>query len=540
MRINRAVILTAIILFFGVSGNAHASSDLNNDGYPDIVVSNNSNGSSFNINSTIYWGAASNPYSTSTPLATHGAYGNSVADLNNDGYQDIVFSNLHNDSSFNTNSAIYWGAASNPYSTSTPLATHGAEGNSVADLNHDGYLDVVFSNYSNDSSVNINSTIYWGAASNPYATSTSLATSSADGSSIADLNNDGHLDIVFANFWNGSSYDINSTIYWGAESDPYTTSTPLATHGAHGTSVADLNHDGYLDIVFSNNRYGSFNTNSVIYWGAASDPYSTSTPLATSGAAGNSIADLNNDGYQDIVFSNYNNDSSFNINSTIYWGAASNPYSTSTPLVTSGATGNTVADLNLDGYLDIMFANVFNGSSGNINSTIYWGAASNPYSTSTSLATSAAVSMSVAGSPLLDASSGYGSVIPLWVTEGGYNYAELTSPVYQLIATKYYTLNSGALVLSDEDIAKLTAFYFDADPAATLDIGGLTWRYFSGDQGGGHSFGDTWYNNGTYYFYMNSGLEGGPLGAVPELPAGAAALLSLLAGARMLKKRGTI
>ncbi|KJJ83406.1 secreted protein, partial [Candidatus Omnitrophus magneticus] len=43
---------------------ANAASDLNGDGYPDIVFSNFTNGSNVNINSYIYWGGATGPYST--------------------------------------------------------------------------------------------------------------------------------------------------------------------------------------------------------------------------------------------------------------------------------------------------------------------------------------------------------------------------------------------------------------------------------------------------------------------------------------------
>ncbi|KJJ84676.1 hypothetical protein OMAG_001456, partial [Candidatus Omnitrophus magneticus] len=200
-----------------------------------------------------------------------------------------------------------------------------------------------------------------------------------------------------------------------------------------------------MDIVFSNNwNDTSVNINSYIYWGAATGPYSTKTELATSGARGNSIADLNTDGYPDIVFSNYHNGSTRNINSYIYWGASSGPYSTKTELATIGATGNSIADLNNDGYLDIVFSNNWNDTSGNINSYIYWGAATGPYSTKTELATSGAYGVSIAGSNIFGNESGYtGNVIPLWATQGGYSWGLLTSPEYQLVAVKNEQLNSG-------------------------------------------------------------------------------------------------
>ncbi|KJJ83401.1 hypothetical protein OMAG_002730, partial [Candidatus Omnitrophus magneticus] len=106
-------------------------------------------------------------------------------------------------------------------------------------------------------------------------------------------------------------------------------------------------------------------------------------------------------------------------------------------------------------------------------------------------------------------------MIPLWATQGGYSWGLLTSPEYQLVAVKNEQLNSGALDLSDQEIANLTKLYKDGkagqNPSA-VTIDGITWRYMP-ETLSGKTFGDNWYNttaSGRYYFYMGSGLEGGP------------------------------
>ena len=380
-------IIFITILFFLSLCTSLSAYDLNKDGYDDIIFSNYTNGSTTNINSYIYWGDSSNTYSTKTELATHGAFGgNTVADLNSDGHLDIIFSNFSNGTTNNINSYIYWGDSSNTYSSKTELATKGSFSCSVGDLNKDGYLDLVFSNAYDGTSYNVNSYIYWGDFSNTYSSKTELATHGALANSINDINGDGHLDIVFSNFNNDTSNNINSYIYWGDDSASYLTKTELATQGAVGNSVADLNGDGYKDIVFSNYNNGiTHNINSYIYWGDSAYTFSTKTELATHAAYANSIADLDNDGHLDIVFSNYFDDTSYNINSYIYWGAGS--YSSKTELATKGAIGNTIADLDNDGHLDILFSNYYDGTSFNIDSYIYWGDQSAPYSTKTELAT---------------------------------------------------------------------------------------------------------------------------------------------------------
>ena len=116
---------------------------------------------------------------------------------------------------------------------------------------------------------------------------------------VDDVNDDGDLDIVFANrFEYSSGYAINSFLYRG---DPggangiysLLNRDVIATQGAWANDVEDLNGDGYRDIVFANRRGGTPNTtfvDSYIYWGSASG-FSTSnrTELPTIGASDVSI-----------------------------------------------------------------------------------------------------------------------------------------------------------------------------------------------------------------------------------------------------------
>ena len=365
--------------------------DLNNDGFLDIIFSNHHDGAIFHLNSFIYWGSQSRFASGNRmELPTYGATGNSVADLNGDGFLDIVFSNNYNGTTHNTNSFIYWGSVTGFLSSNrTELPTHGARGNSVSDLNGDGFLDIVFSNLYDGTSVNTNSFIYWGAASGFSSSNrTELPTHGATSNSVSDLNGDGFLDIIFNNNGNDTTYNINSFIYWGSASGFLSSNrTELPTHSAQGSSVADLNGDGFLDIIFSNACNGTpaslpspanLNINSFIYWGSTTGFSSSNRiELPTHSAQGSSVADLNGDGFLDIVFSNNKDGTTRNINSFIYWGSVTGFSSSNrTELPTHGATDNSVADLNGDGFLDIAFPNYFDDITRNIDSFIYWGSGS--------------------------------------------------------------------------------------------------------------------------------------------------------------------
>ena len=353
--------------------------DLNNDGIPDLVFSNLYDGSSYNIDSYVHFGSPGGGFGARIDLPTHGAFDSAIADLNQDGFQDIVFANYYDGNTRVLDSYVYWGAAIDPYTSRTDLATTSANAVEVADLNKDGHAEIIFGNgYSATASY-----IYWGAATSPYLVRTDLPqqTKRANDVSVGDLNGDGHDDIVMAMYYDDgtTSHSINSIIYWGAASNPYSTTTDLPTHGAYASEIADLNQDGYLDIVFANNyEQSANNANSVIYWGSPAGDFVTSTNLVTSRALDVDVADINSDGFLNIVFANHFDPATNSraIDSVIYWGAASNPYSTQTPLATVGASGVEVADVNLDGFQDIVFAEQHDGAEYRTESTIYYGDAS--------------------------------------------------------------------------------------------------------------------------------------------------------------------
>lgn len=89
----------------------------------------------------------------------------------------------------------------------------------LEDLDDDGYNDLVIARYRNATTQNTNSWVYWGSASG-YSSSAvdSLPTKGAHGVAVHDLDQDGYPDIVFGNYYTGSSYQADTYIYWGSAS----------------------------------------------------------------------------------------------------------------------------------------------------------------------------------------------------------------------------------------------------------------------------------------------------------------------------------
>jgi len=360
--------------------NDCACQDLNCDGYADIIFSNHLYNGSTEIPSYIYYGSATGYDSgNQTQLDTLGAYRSATADLNDDGFIDIVFANHRDseeDNNHNIDSYIYWGSnVGHTDENRTPIPTQGARDISIADLNDDTYPDLVISNGSNGTSTAISSFIYWGGPSGyDPANRTELPTNGARGNAVYDLDNDGYLDIVFANHENNGAHNIDSYIYWGSEtghaSDLY---TGLPTQGAHEVVIHDLDEDGYPEVIFSNFYNGSYNIDSYIYWGSEAGYSSDNrTDLPNNGPLGLSVADLDADCYPDILFSNHMTSPSL-----IYWGSeAGYDPNEFTQLSTFMAAENAIFDLNSDGFADLIFADYYTATS-----KIFWGSQTG-YSTS--------------------------------------------------------------------------------------------------------------------------------------------------------------
>jgi hypothetical protein len=328
-------------------------------------------------------------------------------DLSQDGYPDLIIVNYYDDQSYQINSYIYWGSMDG-FSTGrrSELPTVGARGVVAADLNNDGLLDIAFANLHDDNmNYQVNNYVYWGQADGySVGNRTELPGLGSGLVSTADLDGNGWLDLIFSNHYaDADTHEIDSYIYWGGTAGFSTANrTDLPTRGAYVNTPADVDGDGWLDLVFSNHRLDnnqSYEIGSYIYWGgSAGFAPERRTEIPTRGATDSAIIDLNGDGLKDLVFSNFRDNSTRVTESWLYWGTATGFDETNrTALPTMGAIANSAADLNKDGHVDLVFSQFRDQQNYDIGSYIYWGSATG-YGTGnrTTLATVGAVGHSVA------------------------------------------------------------------------------------------------------------------------------------------------
>jgi hypothetical protein len=401
-----------------------AIGDLDGDGFPDIVFANERDEDSYNTNSYIYWGSkegydsnrragllthgaasvslndhdvifgnrvdarrrgdldsyiylgsANGQYSPHRriDLPTVGAYETCIADLNDDGFVDVVFTNSHEDAgpSDQTGSYIYWGGPDGLSShNKSAIPSRGAMGCAVADINRDGRLDLLFTNLDDDTI----SLFFGGSDGFTHAQEQVLR---VDGEPvfpfIADLNKDGWLDLLIPSVKDGEQ------IFWGSATGYSENSrTILPGIGTVSEQIADLDHNGWLDIVVNNladvpNRAYQ-GIHSYVYWGSPGG-YSPMNrmDLPSEGGEHSTIADFNRDGFLDVFISNYDSEFTRDLDSYIYWGSQNGlSYRNRTALHAGSASGAASADLNGDGWIDLVVANHFQNGSHRTESPIFW------------------------------------------------------------------------------------------------------------------------------------------------------------------------
>ncbi|NHN24973.1 T9SS type A sorting domain-containing protein [Flavobacterium jejuense] len=274
----------------------------------------------------------------------------SLADIDNDGDLDIVSSSVNDDT-------IAWfennGDPVNPIFTKNTITITANSATSVvvADLDNDGDLDVVSSSSQDD-------TVAWyenDGNADPMFTKI-IITTTADWAyrlAVGDLDNDGDLDII-----SGSQSD--QTLAWfenDGASDPSFSQNIISTtvSGIHDIAVGDLDNDGDLDMLVAL-RYS--NTVSWYENNGAPNPTFINNIITTNAMTVKavSLGDLDNDGDLDVL-------STSTADNTIAWyenDGATNPTFTKTVIsstVSDLLTVN-VGDVDGDGDLDVLVANV--------------------------------------------------------------------------------------------------------------------------------------------------------------------------------------
>jgi len=268
--------------------------DANNDGRPDLIVSNlNSGEVAVHLgNGTGGFGAK---ISTSSVAWTPS--GLAVGDWNVDGKLDVALLNGQQ-----SNVVILLGDASGHFPTTRQTFSVGASSNQIAtaDFNNDGKADLAVVNTGANAVQ-----ILRGDGTGLFTLNATLSTGAGPlAVAIADFNADTQLDLAVANF-GGNSVSVFLGTSTGGFGSPSTLAPGL---GPRGLAVADVNKDGKLDLIVTLGK-SSQEGEVALMFGNGTGGFTLSNTLFV-GPAPNvaALGDFNRDGNLDVVTASHTGD----------------------------------------------------------------------------------------------------------------------------------------------------------------------------------------------------------------------------------------
>jgi hypothetical protein len=285
----------------GNSPNDICVFDLNGDGRPDLVFANHDAKYLTVLLGDGHGAFRPAPGSPVTVLSRPHTHGVSVGEFNGDGKPDLV-----TDSWGENKVTVVFGDGRGGFSS--PGVQFGVgkrpyEKVRVADLNGDGHADIITTNLDGD-----NITVLLGDGKGGFAEAPGSpfpAGKTPFGLAIADLNGDGKFDLAVVNYSGHADQPANDgvTILIGDGKAGFRimAGSPFPTgHAPAGIAVGDVNGDGIPDVVTNNL---ASNDVSVLLGGKGT--FRPTPPIAVGNKPyGVAVADLNGDGKADIVVAN--------------------------------------------------------------------------------------------------------------------------------------------------------------------------------------------------------------------------------------------
>ena len=311
------------------SGYEASAADLNRDGYPDLIVLNSQHaGEAAAMDPTaganILWGGPGgfDLEARRTVVRERNLGSSNVADLNRDGYLDLVLGAF--EAKKGKNFLVIRYGSKDGFLPADRLALpfdYRTVGSLVADLNGDDWLDTAFV-----SSQQNRLHILWGGPEgfSPERRS-QLRIPFPISLETADFNGDGQLDLAVGSYSDPVSHhhDMGLSIFWGDRGEFRPSNAQwLPGFTPIGIASADFDGDGYLDL-FSPHYLGELTRESVasyLYWGGPQGFETRNRTILITDSAHDSMAgDFDQDGRLDLAVSCHTRDGNHHTDSKVFY-----------------------------------------------------------------------------------------------------------------------------------------------------------------------------------------------------------------------------
>lgn len=290
--------------FAGDSPQRLAIAKVNSDNLPDIVVGNNTQ--HFNI---LYNGGSNtfaNRVETTVSTVIWAGDGDAnvlVADVDNDNDNDIVYTSSQTWDGNRGWLKLYRnngnGTLASPETIELAYSTVGSIDLAIADLDNNGWKDIVAIYYGRSIGdgyevlLNNGSGGFLPAVLRPAGQGTHSV-------AVADVDNDSNIDILTAD-----TYSMQLTVHknYGNANFPTPALYKSNTASAGSLDVADIDHDGDLDVVSSASSIAAVGVPVTVQLNNGDGTFTAGVPYSVGGGGVQAkFRDLNGDGNVDLLF----------------------------------------------------------------------------------------------------------------------------------------------------------------------------------------------------------------------------------------------
>lgn len=330
----------------GVTRPSVSTGDVNGDGTPDILLVGT--GDEAPPEARLYLGAGDGTFTSATvDLPTVGEGASAIADVNEDGHPDLLMTGSGPDLD-GVGARLYLGNGDGTFERANADLMGLERGSiSAADVNGDGHPDVLLTGQ--DEERNKHTKLYLGDGTGSFIDADAGLQGVAFGSSsIADVNGDGHPDLLIS----GNSDNGRITkLYLGTGNGTFSEAN-ASLKGVYdsSTSIADVNGDGNLDLLITG-ADATLDPTTTLYLGNGDGTFPEANADLTDVSDGStSIADVNEDGRADLLVTG-------NRTATLYLGGPNGAFQKAD----AGLTGvrysaTSITDVDTDGDLDLLIA----------------------------------------------------------------------------------------------------------------------------------------------------------------------------------------